>query len=392
MADGDNSTPVNVSTPESLVITDLPGITNTSAFDQSVLDKLLQWMADEGGSDLLIKSSELPYISLQGIWRPVGQRPILPDEIDTILRHIYQQSAIATLQGGVPLDFRYVVRVSRSKRLGFRVNAAPGNAPRADMGIKVTFRAIPSLPPSFDDLGFEDAIRSYSMPSFGLVLISGPTGSGKSTTLASIIRHRIENEPANIQTFESPIEFDFDTIRQKLGVIFQSEVGRHFQSYDEAIASVLRMAPDVILLGEARGKDTIDGLVRAAITGHAVYSTTHTNSVAMTVPRMADEFPRDSRWPMVINIVDALRMCIHQRLVRRPDGGRTAIREYLVFDQDVRTTLFNSGPENYVAETQRLVHSHGRPLMQDVEDKYAQGLIVDQDYERLRVELGSQEH
>lgn len=367
---------------------EIAGVTDAPVFDVGVLDALLIWLSDKGGSDAALISGETPTVRLDGEWRRVGHRVVSPEELALVLQSIYQQSALAILQGGVQLDFRHVVRVRRGVRYGYRANAVAGLSSRADMGIKITFRAIPSQPPSFDDLGFEDLLRDNAMPSFGLVLVSGPTGSGKSTTLASIIRRRIETLPENVQTFEAPVEFDYEAVKNKKGLVFQSEVGPNVESFEAGVAGVLRMAPDVILIGEARDRATIEGLVRSAITGHAVYSTTHTNSVAMTIPRMTDEFPRDSRWAMAVNLIDATRLSIHQRLLRRPDGGRVAVREMLVFDEQVRSTLFAAGSDRYVRETKRLVQERGQPLIADVEAKYRQGLIAEGDYRRLVAELG----
>ena len=369
---------------------EIGGVSDADPFGQDALKRLLIWLTDAGGSDAVVKTGDAPLVKVSGEWWRVGERPILAEHLGDLLNTIHTKSSVATLQGGVPLNFRYIVRVRRGVRYGFRTEVVAGASARADMGIKLRFRAIPEQPPTFDELAFEDDIREYGMPPFGLILISGPTGSGKSTSLASIIRHRLEHARENIQTFEDPIEFDFEAVKKKLGLVFQTAIGLNLTSFAQAVAEVLRMAPDVILIGEARDRATIEGLVRAAITGHAVYSTTHTNSVAMTIPRMADEFPEDSRWAMTVNLIDAMRLCVHQRLVRRPEGGQIALREYLVFDDDVRRQLYEAGPDHYIAETRRLVETRGQPLMQDAESKYQQGHIEERDYLRLKASLGSE--
>ena len=365
------------------------GVHDLSTLDTEDLNKLLIWITEtEGGSDLIIKSSEPPYAKINDQMRTIGDTFVIPEHVSNLLTQIHSNAAVARLQGGEDLNFRYQVSVKRGVRYGFRVNAFPGVANRTDLGIKITFRAIPSTAPAFDDLGFEDLIREYCLPDYGLVLVSGPTGSGKSTSLASIIRRRLEERPDNIQTFESPIEFVHDNLPKKKGLCFHSEIPLHVKSFPEAIAAMLRMAPDAALIGEARGQESVGGLIRASITGHAVYSTTHTNSVPMSIQRLADEFPRETQWSIIVDLIDAMRLLFHQRLVRRPDGGRVALREILVFTEEVRQTLMNSDLDNYVQVMRRLLDEQGQPLITDLENKYQEGLVAETEYTRLKQTLG----
>lgn len=370
---------------------DLPGITDVPHFDRTSLDALLCWAVEQEASDLAIKTGSAPSVRLHGHWQRVGRRILNPEEITGLLTSIHQAAAMATLQGGVPLDFRYVVKPERGVRYGFRVSATATAVQAADIGVEIVLRTIPSQPPTADDLALEQAIRDASSPKYGCVLVIGPTGSGKSTTLAAIIRGRLETAAEHIITYEAPIEFDFEAIPNPVGIVSQSEVPTHLPDFSSAVANALRRAPDVILIGEARDKATIAGCVRAAITGHAVYSTTHANSVPMTIPRMADEFPSEERWPMAIKIIDAMRMIIHQRLVRRPDGKRTALREYLVFGEDERRLLIDAGESRFTRVCADLVHERGQSLVQDAAAKHAEGLIADSEYSVLKAELALRE-
>lgn len=182
------------------------------------------------------------------------------------------------------------------------------------------------------------------MPASGIVLVTGPTGSGKTTLLDSIMRAQATREDGrHILTFYAPIENDLNVIPDITGIISQCEIGKagyggDIKSFPEAVSNALRRHPNVVLIGESRDKDTIEGAVTLAMTGHTTYTTAHTSSVHNAVSRMADNFPDRAR--ITTALVDNLRLIIHQRLVKTPSGiGRAPIRSALVLTQDVRSDL-----------------------------------------------------
>jgi defect-in-organelle-trafficking protein DotB len=177
-----------------------------------------------------------------------------------------------------------------------------------------------------------------------MVLVTGGTGSGKSTLLSSCIRHVIEQENANskIVTYEAPIEFIYDNIKTPSSIVSQSEVPRHVKSFSSGIESALRRKPDIILIGEARDRETIESSILAAQTGHMLYTTTHTNGVVETIRRLVSVFSSEEQESIVLDLISSIKMIVTQRLVPKITEGRLAIREYLVFTKDVKDQLYKT--------------------------------------------------
>ena len=204
------------------------------------------------------------------------------------------------------------------------------------------------LPPDI-----KEAIAPYQ----GVVYVTGATGSGKSTLLASIIRHLAENEESNrkILTYEAPIEFVYDGLEMPNSIVSQSEIPRHLPSFAAGVRNALRRKPRLILVGEARDQETMSAVLEAALTGHPVYTTLHSNGVAETMRRLVTTFPADERHGRTIDILETIRLAIWQKLVPTVDGKRVALREYLIFTDEVRDILLDVDLEKITAATRRLL-------------------------------------
>lgn len=359
-------------------VIELEGISDAPIFDKSVLDRLLVWLAEQpGSSSVLIRSGDAPGVRINGVWQRVGYIRLLNEHIATVLTEIYQQSAVAQLQGRRPLNFRYQIHVRRGYRLGFRVNVVPGHSARDDIGFKLTFRPIPALPPAATELGLESEIWDAVRPRQGLVLINGATGSGKSTLLASVMAHRLQTEGINLITIEAPIEYDYENLSGVRGFSWQMEVGTHTDDVNAALVEAMRQEPDVLLLGEVRDQETVAGILSATNTGHAAYTTTHTNGVKLGILRLVDHFYGDEAWKQATRLIETIELSIHQRLVPKKGGGRIALREFLVYDETVRNRLYAAGEIGHAAETERLLYERGQPIIADARRKHAEGLIDD---------------
>ena len=215
------------------------------------------------------------------------------------------------------------------------------------------------------------------IPDDGIVYITGATGSGKSTLLASIIRHIAEDPDCHrkILTYESPIEFVFDEIERVSSLISQSEIPLHLPSFAAGVRNALRRKPRLILVGEARDSETISAALEAALTGPPVYTTLHTNGVPETIRRLVGSFPPDERRGRTIDIIETLRVIIWQRLVPTTDGKRTPLREYLVFDDQIRNDLLTVDPERVTEQTRKVLYKHGQTMFDDAHAKFKDGII-----------------
>lgn len=348
--------------------------------DATLVDQLLAWAAETECSDVQLMSDLAPTVRRHGEWVRVSNRPVTSPELLEILAHMYGSNAPAMLQGGVPLDYTHEVRLSRGKFLRFRTSATAAATAASISGVDIVFRVIPDKAPTIREIALESEIveaHREVAQSQGLVLVVGATGTGKSTTLAAMISDAIEHFSVKVITYEAPIEFTFSSASAR-GLVVQTEIPRHVHSFAEGVSNALRRAPQVIVLGEARNAETILGAVQAALTGHAVYTTLHANSVAAALPRLLGDLPADQRAGMLSRVLDVLRLVMTQRLVRTIDGRRIALREYLVFDQDMRRALLSVAPEALQTHIHRLVRERGLSLLcaaERVRDQLAPGVF-----------------
>lgn len=330
------------------------------------LSVLLTWAADHGASDVKLQSDERVSARIHGVWHRVGGRRLSTPELQELLAGMFASNAPALLAGGSPIDFSYQVGSARDRRLRFRVNATAGANGTNLNGVDVILRVIPEHAPSIADVCLErpiiDAHREVAL-SQGMVLVIGATGTGKSTTVAAMIDDVATQFPLNIITFEAPIEFNLGVRPGARGFVIQTEIPRHIGSFSEGVSNALRRAPNVIFVGESRDRATISGAVTAALTGHAVYTTLHAHSVAAALPRMIAEFPRDEARSIQSRLIDVLRVLMTQRLVRTRDGGRLALREFLVLDADMRRQLAYTDPDLLQPTIHRWVRERHQSLL-----------------------------
>jgi defect-in-organelle-trafficking protein DotB len=353
------------------------------ALTREVFDGILMWAYKAGVSDIALASNEKIWARLHGEWIEITHRRIQTSEISMILNASSGQSSSASqVLSGMDVDYAYEVREGRFNRYRFRVN---GTAIKdgTEIGIELVLRSIPSIPPTVEKLGIEPEIMEHATPKYGLVLVTGPVGSGKSTLLAAVLGHIATHERRRIITYEAPIEFDLMGIPDRMGPVVQSQVPDHLRKFDDAPRNSLRRAGDVVLFGEARDQETLRNMARTAETGVAVYATVHTNSVSETISRMAREFSWDEQEGMKAALISAMRLIVHQRLIRTNDGQRIALREYLPFTESVRNTLMNVPLTDLITTTHKLVVDMDTSLMADARRKYEEGLILKAEFDAL---------
>jgi twitching motility protein PilT len=299
------------------------------AFD---LNAALHHLVESGGSDLHLKVPSPPSMRLDGQLCPLpGAERLSQEDTEHALRTMLTDPAKATeFREANEVDFSYAI----DGLARFRANAF-----RQRGSISIVIRAIPFTIRSFDELGLPPVMRTLAEEERGIVLLTGTTGSGKSTTLAAMIDHINSNQARHIVTIEDPIEF---LHRDKRSLINQREVGMDTASFKQALRRVLRQDPDVILIGEMRDEETVHTALSAAETGHLVFSTVHTVDATETVNRLIDFFPPHMHQQVRAMIAGTLKGAISQRLVPTADGhGRIATCEVLRMTGRVRDMIMD---------------------------------------------------
>jgi twitching motility protein PilT len=296
------------------------------------IDAALRHVVETEGSDLHLKVPSPPMIRIHGSLQPIPDAtPLGPDDTVEALRHIAKDpGTLEEFDQVGEADFSYAIPgVSR-----FRVNAF-----RQRGSVAIACRAIPFQVRTVDDLGLPPVIRNLAEEQRGIVLLTGTTGSGKSTTLAAMLDHINTTRSRNIISLEDPIEY---LHRDKRSIISQREVGADTESFARAMRRVLRQDPDVILIGEMRDEETVRTALSAAETGHLVLSTLHTLDATETVNRIIDFFPPHLQQQARVMLAATLRGVVGQRLVKRVTGeGRVAVCEVLVATGRVQDLILN---------------------------------------------------
>jgi len=281
------------------------------------LNDLLVYMAKQHASDLHLKPMRPPLVRVQGKLIPIKTEPLKPADLERMLLPLLNPGQKARFEAQQSVDFGYgVPGVAR-----FRANIY---MQRGTVG--AVFRRIPIQIQSIDNLELPVAVRDLTHSPDGLVIVTGPTGSGKSTTLAAMILELAETEPGHIVTIEDPIEFLF---QDRIAAISQREVGTDTPSFREALRNTMRQDPDVIMVGEMRDVETMQTVLTAAETGHLVLSTLHTNNAAQTLDRIIDGFPPEQHKQIRAQLSLVLRGIISLKLVKTADGGLTAAVEVM---------------------------------------------------------------
>ena len=344
------------------------------------LDVLLIHCTKVNASDITIQTSSPIYAEIYGKLYPITSRKMTNTEVAELLNAIYGPNGTTQVSSGTDVDTHYEVKPSRTERYRFRVNAT-GCQVQGNDGIQITIRTIPSEPPELEETLEEEIFKNMS-PKQGTVVVTGATGSGKSTLLASILRHIVSQPDANrkVLTYEAPIEFVYDAIDKPTSVVSQSEIPKHLDSFASGVRNALRRKPGLILVGEARDAETIAAVIDAALTGHPVYTTLHSNGVADCVRRMISTFPAEERNGRALDILETMRLVIWQKLVPTVDGKRVALREYLVFDEEVRDQLIDSPVDKIAQVTRKLLNTKGQPMLVDAKRKLDAGIISERDY------------
>ncbi len=329
------------------------------------INQLLIDIVEKDGSDLHISTGEKPIMRIDGDLQRVEEHEVLThDMVQACLDEIMSDEQKKELEETKECDFSTGVKGSNSR---FRVNAF-----LQDRGPAIAFRTIPEKVLTLEQLNAPDTFKQIADQPNGIVLVTGPTGSGKSTTLAAMIDHINKQQKGHILTIEDPIEFVHES---KSCLINQREVKRDTLSFNNALKSALREDPDYILVGEMRDLETIRLALTAAETGHLVFATLHTSSAPKTVDRIINVFPAGEQSMIRAMLSESLRAVVAQKLLKKQGGGRVAAHEVLISNRAVANLIReNKIPQIYsVLQTNRAAGM--QTLEQSLQTLVKQGLV-----------------
>src|SRR4051812_17555654 len=330
----------------------------------SAIDRYLEALWEAKGTDLLLTAGAPPLLRIDGKLEPfAGAERLSPAMLDKIVAKVLGDDLQALFDFEGEVDFSF----SWKGQARFR-----GNAFRQRQSSALALRLIPFDIPTFEDLGLPPIVKDLVALPHGLILVTGPTGSGKSTTLASMIEHINQTRECHIITVEDPIEY---LHHHKKSAVNQREIGEDTLSFQRALKSVLREDPDVLLLGEMRDLESIQAALTIAETGHLVFATLHTNDSAQALDRIVDVFPTDRRAQIQVQLAHVLAGVVYQRLMPKASGGLVAAFEVMVGNTAVRN-LVREGKTGQLRNVVATHQSEGmRTLEMDLTRLVAEGVI-----------------
>jgi twitching motility protein PilT len=334
-----------------------------------MIEDLMEQLIEMGGSDLHLTAGLPPYFRISGHLQPIGDQALSAEECQRLIFSMLNNTQRKNLEQNWELDCSYGVRgLAR-----FRVNVYKDRGTYA-----ACLRALSSKIPNFEKLNLPDVVREMAEKPRGLILVTGPTGSGKTTTLAAMIDLINRTRAEHILTVEDPIEFVYEPIKS---LVHQRQLGEDTKSFANALKAALREDPDIILVGEMRDLETISLAISAAETGHLVFGTLHTSSAAQTVDRMIDVFPSERQTQVRVQLSNSLVAVFSQTLVPRKtvkpgEFGRIMAQEIMI----VTPAISNLIREGKTAQIYSAIQTGGKLGMQTLEkvlsDQYKAGLIT----------------
>ncbi len=348
------------------------------------MSDLLQVMVDEGSSDLHIEVGAPPTIRLHGGMTPLDLPPLTPEDTEGYVRSIASEAHMQSIREKGGCDFGFAF----GDQARFRVSAFKQ---KGCFGI--VLRQIPNKLMDLEKLGLPPSIKDLLYRPRGLILVTGPTGSGKSTTLASMLNVINEERDCHIITIEDPIEFYH---KHKKSLVIQREIGTDVPSFAEALKRALRQDPDVILVGEMRDLETMEAAVSAAETGHLVFATLHTTGAARTVDRIVDAFPTDQQAQIRTQMASSLVAVVSQVLIPRSDKpGRVAAFEIMISTPSIQSLIREGKTYRITSDIQtgakygmNTLDSHLLELYQQKAISYGEMLTKAQDPNGIVQKLG----
>jgi len=357
--------PVPQSAPQSAPAATATAAARPRSLEDAHVDDLLRIVVEKGGSDLHLSVGVPPIIRVDGQLLPTNYEKVTPQDSQRLVYDILTDDQIQRFETTFELDFSYsLARLSR-----FRVNVY-----RDRGNVASAFRVIPSRIPTIRELGLPPVLEELTRLPRGLILVTGPTGSGKSTTLAAMINQINNERSVHILTIEDPIEY---LHTHKFSIINQREVGGDTLAFSNALRAALREDPDVILVGEMRDLETMQMAVSAAETGHLVFATLHTNSAATSVERIVDSFPPGQQEQVRLQLSNNLQAILCQQLLPRANQpGRICAMEIMTASPAIRNLIRENKAHQITSMIQTSANLGMQTMDQSLRDLYVRGLIT----------------
>lgn len=367
---------------------DVPGVSQLSRKED--MDELLSFAVRNNASDIFLQSGRPVVCDIFGRMHALTKFDLTITNMQQLFRWMTDtDSTISRLESGSDVDGSFEVRdgteideeTGEAVHYRFRLNITAGQAQRGSNGYQAVLRSIPINPPTIDDIGYPPELLEYSAPEQGSMLISGETGSGKTTTFAALIRYILEGNTAikgNVLTYEKPIEYVYGRVSSPCCLVQQHEIGRHIPSFADGVRNSLRRKPGLLVIGELRDQETMEAAIEASNTGHPLFSTVHANSVAIVFKRMMNRFHMDLQRQAFSDLLDTTRLLMSQTLVPRIDRpGRICLREWIVLTDEVRERIAESGPLNHVAEMRSIIDQDRlhKSMKSSAVEAYEKGII-----------------
>jgi twitching motility protein PilT len=333
------------------------------------IDHALQRLMDSGGSDIVISSGSPQRMRKDGKLLPLDSQSRVMTPIDTerIVREVLNAHQWEDLARNRQVDFAFTWRENARIR---------GNAYYQRGSLAVAFRLLPLAIPTFEQLGIPEAVHKLLGRKQGLILVTGPTGSGKSTSQAAMIDHLNQTRPYHIITIEDPIEY---VHRHKMSIVDQREVGVDTRTFAEGLRAAFREDPDVVLIGEMRDLETISAALTVAETGHLVLATLHTNDAPQAVDRVVDSFSGAQQQQIRVQLAACLAGVIYQQLVPAHGGGRVAAFEILMANVAVRSMIKERKTDQLRSVIQTGVRDGSQTLERSLSQLIRAGVVSDRD-------------
>ena len=307
--------------------------------------QFLKYCADYSASDILVQGGDYAWVEIHGRQRQASTHTIKQGHLSNLISTVWQAEVESNVRAGHGADRSLELAgeelgIDRGKFLRFRCNFIQGRVARYDMAYAVTMRLIPFDLPDITKMGIEQRLFDAFYPGMGLVLVCGPTGSGKTTLQSSVYGYAgIHMPDRKVITYEDPIEFVLGGPHWKGPQPHQAQIGRDIESFATGLRNAMRRKPSIIGIGEMRDLETIDAAIEAGLTGHLTYGTMHTESCAETINRAIQVYPPQQQSAVASRLLGCLRVIVVQRLLKTTDGKRVAVREFVVFDRDFKNEL-----------------------------------------------------
>lgn len=341
------------------------------------LDSLLSWGYSIGVSRIAFQTGKRVSMRQHGVNFFATKNIIDHKSMVELLNHIHGRDASARLDNGYDFDTSYSVRIDRKTRIRFRINATSTSISTSN-GAHLVIRPIPDSPPSLDQQGVENEIIQAFFPENGMIIVGGSVGSGKTTLIAGLLLHKLKHPCGNfnIATGEAPIEYLLESIpTNTASTINQSEIPENLPNFQAFIRGCMRRELTDIVVGECRDGETMDAAINAAMAGNTLTTTIHANNVSLMIQRMIALCPEHDRDNLLTAMIQSLRFMINQKLVFSTDGKRTALREYLTIDDDLRFSLLRNKSIDWPDLVQKALEDRGCSFQKSAKKALSEGRI-----------------